>query len=242
MMISEKPDRETGGFDMLKTKKERAYLIAILVVLAAIIGVIIFGLHMRRSAAEAAAAATPKPTAEQKQGFSLVKEQESVVLETVQDGLKAMGELVTEEYAFTEVITYSNLKQFLGIDLPWTETNYIASYDGVVRAGIDFAAVKVTVEPRDDGEHLTVTLPKAEIQSTEIDPDSFILYSEKTGLGNPLSASDFNQSLTELEHDAQKNAIEKGVLDRADEQARLLIERFIQSILIEDTYTLEFAS
>ncbi len=227
---------------MLKTKKERAYLIAILVVLAAIIGVIIFGLHMRRSAAEAAAAATPKPTAEQKQGFSLVKEQESVVLETVQDGLKAMGELVTEEYAFTEVITYSNLKQFLGIDLPWTETNYIASYDGVVRAGIDFAAVKVTVEPRDDGEHLTVTLPKAEIQSTEIDPDSFILYSEKTGLGNPLSASDFNQSLTELEHDAQKNAIEKGVLDRADEQARLLIERFIQSILIEDTYTLEFAS
>ncbi len=241
-MISEKPDRETGGFDMLKTKKERAYLIAILVVLAAIIGVIIFGLHMRRSAAEAAAAATPKPTAEQKQGFSLVKEQESVVLETVQDGLKAMGELVTEEYAFTEVITYSNLKQFLGIDLPWTETNYIASYDGVVRAGIDFAAVKVTVEPRDDGEHLTVTLPKAEIQSTEIDPDSFILYSEKTGLGNPLSASDFNQSLTELEHDAQKNAIEKGVLDRADEQARLLIERFIQSVLIEDTYTLEFAS
>ncbi len=227
---------------MLKTKKERAYLIAILVVLAAIIGVIIFGLHMRRSAAEAAAAATPKPTAEQKQGFSLVKEQESVVLETVQDGLKAMGELVTEEYAFTEVITYSNLKQFLGIDLPWTETNYIASYDGVVRAGIDFAAVKVTVEPRDDGEHLTVTLPKAEIQSTEIDPDSFILYSEKTGLGNPLSASDFNQSLTELEHDAQKNAIEKGVLDRADEQARLLIERFIQSVLIEDTYTLEFAS
>ena len=241
-MISEKPDRETGGFDMLKTKKERAYLIAILVVLAAIIGVIIFGLHMRRSAAEAAAAATPKPTAEQKQGFSLVKEQESVVLETVQDGLKAMGELVTEEYAFTEVITYSNLKQFLGIDLPWTETNYIASYDGVIRAGIDFAAVKVTVEPRDDGEHLTVTLPKAEIQSTEIDPDSFILYSEKTGLGNPLSASDFNQSLTELEHDAQKNAIEKGVLDRADEQARLLIERFIQSVLIEDTYTLEFAS
>ncbi len=103
---------------MLKTRKERAYLIAILVVLAAIIGVIIFGLYLKRSAAEAAVAATPKPTAEQKQGFSLVKEQESVVLETVQDGLKAMGELVTEEYSFTEVITYSNLKQFLGIDLP----------------------------------------------------------------------------------------------------------------------------
>ena len=73
MMASEKPDRETGGFDMLKTRKERAYLIAILAVLAAIIGVIIFGLHLRRSAAkEAAAAATPRPTAEQKQGFSLV--------------------------------------------------------------------------------------------------------------------------------------------------------------------------
>ena len=241
-MVSEKPERETkGGFDMLKTRKERAYLVAILVVLAAIIGVIIFGAYLRRSAAEAAAAATPVPTAEQKQGFSLVKEEETVVLEMVQDGLKAMGELTTEEYAFTEVITYSNLKQFLGIDLPWTETNYIASYDGVIRAGIDFTAVKVAGEQRDDGVHLTVTLPKAKIQSTEIDPNSFVLYSEKTGLGNPLSASDFNQSLTELERDAQKNAIDKGVLDRADEQARLLIERFIQSVLAEDSYTIDFA-
>ena len=243
MITSEKPDRETGGFDMLKTKKERAYLIAILAVLAAIIGVIIFGLHLRRSAAQAeAAAATPKPTAEQNQGFSLVTEEETVVLETVQDGLKAMGELVTEEYYFTDIITYSDLNRFLGIKLPWTETSYIASYDGVVRAGIDFAAVKVAAGQRDDGVHLTVTIPKSKIQSTEIDHDSFVLYSEKNGLGNPLSASDFNQSLTELEHDAQKNAVDKGVLTRADEQARLLIERFIQSILVEDSYTLEFAS
>lgn len=243
MMASEKPDRETGGFDMLKTRKERAYLIAILAVLAAIIGVIIFGIHLRRSAAKeaAAAAATPRPTAEQNQGFSLVTEHETVVLETVQDGLKAMGELVTEEYSFTEVITYSNLKKFLGIDLPWTETSYIASYDGVIRAGIDFTAVKVAAEQLDDGVHLTVTLPKSKIQSTEIDPDSFILYSEKTGLGNPLSASDFNQSLTELEHDAQKHAVDKGVLTRADEQAKLLIERFIQSVLVDESYTLDFA-
>ncbi len=242
MMASEKPDRETGGFDMLKTKKERAYLIAILAVLAAIIGVIIFGLHLRRSAAQAeAAAATPRPTAEQNQGFSFVTEEETVVLETVQDGLKAMGELVTEEYYFTDIITYSDLNRFLGIKLPWTETSYIASYDGVVRAGIDFAAVKVAAEQRDDGVHLTVTIPKSKIQSTEIDHDSFVLYSEKNGLGNPLSASDFNQSLTELEHDAQKNAVDKGVLTRADEQAKLLIERFIQSILVEDSYTLEFA-
>ena len=111
----------------------------------------------------------------------------------------------------------------------------------MTRAVIDFAAVKVACEQRDDGVHLTVTIPKSKIQSTEIDPDSFILYSEKTGLGNPLSASDFNQSLTELEHDAQKNAVDKGVLTRADEQAKLLIERFIQSILVEDSYTLEFA-
>ena len=243
MMASEKPDRETGGFDMLKTKKERAYLIAILAVLAAIIGVIIFGLHLRRSAAQAeAAAATPRPTAEQNQGFSFVTEEETVVLETVQDGLKAIGELTTEEYYFTDIITYSDLNRFLGIKLPWTETSYIASYDGVVRAGIDFAAVKVAAEQRDDGVHLTVTIPKSKIQSTEIDHDSFVLYSEKNGLGNPLSASDFNQSLTELEHDAQKNAVDKGVLTRADEQARLLIERFIQSILVEDSYTLEFAS
>ena len=92
---------------MLKTRKERAYLIAILAVLAAIIGVIIFGLHLRRSAAkEAAAAATPRPTAEQKQGFSLVKEEETVVLETVQDGLKeAIGDAEGVAAMRTEPLT-----------------------------------------------------------------------------------------------------------------------------------------
>ena len=87
---------------MLKTRKERAYLIAILVVLAAILGVILFGAHLRRSAAQAEAAATPAPTAEQKQGFSFVKEEETVVLETVQDGLKAMGEWDHRESDTTE--------------------------------------------------------------------------------------------------------------------------------------------
>ena len=79
MMASEKPDRETGGFDMLKTRKERAYLIAILAVLAAIIGVIIFGLHLRRSAAKEAAAAarsladSVKPVADDSKDFAAWK-------------------------------------------------------------------------------------------------------------------------------------------------------------------------
>ena len=80
---------------MLKTKKELAYLIAIAVIALAILGVIIYGVLLHKSAAKPETA-PPAPAAETDAGFSLVKEEETVSFETVQDGLREMGALATD--------------------------------------------------------------------------------------------------------------------------------------------------
>ena len=154
----------------------------------------------------------------------------------IQDGLNDVGVLVTEEYYFTEVVGFSSIKKlFKKLELGITESSYLASYDGVVTAGIDFT--KITVSKDSELHTVEVRLPKAEILNVDIDPESFELYSEKTGLGNPISAEDFNSSLVELENTASEKAIERGILDRADQNAKTVVKNFIAGLINTSEYT-----
>ena len=157
----------------------------------------------------------------------------------IQDGLNAMGELITQEYYFTEVTGFSSIKELFhtGIELPFTESSYVATYDGKVLAGINFT--RVTVNKDDDMKKIIVSYPAPEILVVDIDPDSFQLISEKYGLGNPIKISDFNTSAVELENKAREKAVEKGILTNADENAKDVIRQFVKSILDDDSYTIE---
>ena len=185
-------------------------------------------------------AVTPRPTAEvvirEREVEKIVEVEKEISAEIIQDGLREMGTLVTEEYYFTEVVSFSSIKKLFDIELGITESSYLASYEGVVTAGIDFAAI--TVVKDDDENTVTVTLPRAEILSVDIDPESFELYSEKNGLGNPLSAADFNASLVELEKNAAAKAVDRGLLQKADENARAVIRNFITGMLGPGEYAI----
>ena len=228
----------------MKTKKEKLYLTLIGLFLLAIAVVVLASLLTPRS--DPLPAVTPRPEATPK---VVVKEVErEVVVEKVitsdilEDGLRDMGVLITGEYYFTEVMSYQSVKHFLKTDLalPFTESSYLATYDGVVLAGLDFS--ELTVEKDDTSGRVTVHLPAAEIQSIDIDPNSFQLHSEKVWMGNPLSVEDFNSSLVDLENTAREKALERGLLDKADANARALIGQFIGGMLEGTVYTLEFVT
>ena len=155
----------------------------------------------------------------------------------MQESLRDAGILITEEYYFTEVVNYSSIKKLWKLDLGITESSYLAGYDGVVTAGVDLTQAKVE---KDETEKLIrVTLPAAAIQSVDIDPESFVLYSEKAGLGNRLSVGDFNSSLIELEQTAREKAVERGVLARAEENARTLVRGIVGPLVDLAEYRVE---
>ena len=145
---------------------------------------------------------------------------------------KEVEKIVTVE---KEITADSIKKLFKKLELGITESSYLASYDGVVTAGIDFT--KITVSKDSELHTVEVRLPKAEILNVDIDPESFELYSEKTGLGNPISAEDFNSSLVELENTASEKAIERGILDRADQNAKTVVKNFIAGLINPSEYT-----
>ena len=79
-----------------------------------------------------------------------VTEHEEISGETIRSGMTDIGELATEEYWFTQVQTYDSSKSAqifdLSFDLPLTRNKFVYSYDGVIKAGVDFAAASVEVD------------------------------------------------------------------------------------------------
>ena len=185
-----------------------------------------------------ARAETPAPTVRIREVEKLVEVEKEITAEILQDGLNEIGVLLTEEYYFTEVISYSSVKSLLHLDLAITESRYLASYDGLLTAGIDFTGIRV--EKDEEKKEILVSIPLPTVLSVDIDPESFVLYDEKQGLGNRISVTDFNQSLIELEQNAEEKAVDRGVLERAAENAQTIIKNFIVSLLGETDYTLRF--
>ena len=225
---------------MQKKGKNTIYLaLTGIVILLMIILVII---HQRQPLQSSIPDATPEAVlenaAKKHNGPSFVTINTTISADVIQDGLKDMGELATEEYYFKEVVSYSSIKQFLGLNLGVTESSYLAGYEGVIKAGIDFT--KVTISKDDDNKIITVTLPRTRILSSEINPDSFELYSEKEGWGNPISVTDYNNSLAELVKKAETSATERGVLEKAGENAQLIIRNFIMTLLGDPSYSVQF--
>ena len=224
---------------MAKLKNRRAVflLAAIAVVFITIVAVVIFG-----SAADAA----PAPAAQVQQApekevvvqklEKIVEVEREVTVETLEDGVRDMGLLITQEYYFTDAVSQSKVKTLFNIPLGFTETSYVATYDGVVTAGLDFT--KIRVELDSEAKTVTVRMPGAEIQNVDIDPNSFVLYSEKNGIGNPLSVSEYNGSLVELENKARTRAEERGLIEQADENAKRIVRSLIGGLLDLSQYRL----
>ena len=137
------------------------------------------------------------------------------------------------------MVSYSSVKKlFKTIKLGITESSYLASYDGVISAGLDFE--KISVEKNDEERIITIRLPKSEVKYMQIDPESFVLYSEKEGLGNKISLSDYNDSLIELEKNAEKKAVDRGLLKCADDNAKLVISNFVNSLVDTSDYMVRY--
>lgn len=223
-------------------KKTRLLIGLILLVVAAIAVIIIVYAASNSKEAAAPLTVTPRPSQEvvvrEKEVEKIITVEKEISSEVLQDGVRELGLLVTDEYYFTEVVSYSSIKKLWKIDLGITESSYLASYDGVVRAGVDLS--DASIEKNDVQKRITVTLPAAEITSIDIDPETFQLYSEKAGLGNPISAEDFNNSLVELEATARDKALERGLLDRADENAKALVRNVIAALCDLNEYSLVF--
>ena len=156
--------------------------------------------------------------------------------QTVSFGLENVGELATQAAYYTNVNVIEDDKKWGNWSVPLTKSKCIFTYDGVIKAGYDFAKVQVEVD--EIAKRVTVTLPEAKILSNEIKPDSLKVYDEHQSIFTPLSITDVNTAQEELKETAKENAVANGLFEAARENMELLIKGLLSGYIDFAVYEL----
>ena len=176
-----------------------------------------------------------RPISVDQDNSGIIQDDLALIGETIESGLRQIGKLNTAEYYFTRAETVADSKKLdltsIGInfvaDIPLTSNSFTYSYDGSIKAGIDFSQIEVSVDK--EAKEITVLLPKAEITSSEVDPDSYKFYEIRNKILNPISPEDYAVSFADLIHKEEERAVKEGLLDKADANAQKMMKNFISS-------------
>ncbi len=156
---------------------------------------------------------------------------------TVSLRLKNLGELTTQSCTYTNVQVIRNSRQVLGITVPFTQSHYIYSYDGEIKAGIDFS--KVTFAVDEPNRQITISMPPVQVFSNEIDQDSLTIYDEEKNIFTPLKLTNLNDSLTQLKTESEASAVANGLLENAMTNAETLVISFLSSAYDPEVYSFQ---
>lgn len=156
----------------------------------------------------------------------VVEKEVEISGETIQYNMMRIGKLCTAEYRYTHVEQVESSREIQGFKIPFTTASFIYSYDGNIMAGIDFEEIQI--DKNDEEKIITVSLPDAEIISSDVDQDSFKLYDESNNIFNPISISDVADSFADLKKSEEEKAVEEGLLDKARKNAIEMVQNFMR--------------
>ncbi len=148
----------------------------------------------------------------------------------LQSRLSQASDLVSVDYAYTDMAQFENTAEFYGVKIPFTTKSFLLTYSGVIKAGVDLSRATVTLE----GSRVTVRLPAAEIVSHEIDQDSIRIFDERTSIFNPFTVEDYSAFQVDQKARMELTALGDGILDAAAENAAEAVRLLLASALPED--------
>lgn len=146
--------------------------------------------------------------------------------------LQTMQDLTTakeNDYGFEQFsegnIAYVNKKKF----------TMFFSYE--IRAGVDLA--KADIKVHDDTRTISITLPKATLQSVSVDPDSLRFFDAESSLFNGNEVTDTAEALKHAKKSAADRASKSQLLQEADKQAKQIVEKAYSQIAKEKGYKVQ---
>ena len=164
-----------------------------------------------------------------------------VSIEQIESKIRDIGELATVEYLYTDAGKFEDPAVWFGKEIPFSFTtkSFIAKWDGVIKAGIEID--KVTAELNELNKEIIVYIPEAKILSHEIDNDSIETLDEKNGWFNSIKIDDIKEFDAISKDAMEQRAIENGLLDKALENAKIILYKIINTDVVEELeYTVTF--
>ena len=142
--------------------------------------------------------------------------------------LRSVQELVTVSYYYTNMGRFENQVDFYGWKVPFTTKS------GVIKAGVDLEQLQVSI----GGGEVTVTLPESRIISHEIPEDSLEVFDESDNLFNHITIEDYTAFTRDQKSAMEQRAVDGGLLDRANQEARTAVDSLLRIMPGLEEYTL----
>lgn len=153
-------------------------------------------------------------------------------------GFEDMGELATQAAYCTMVEDTEAARDLFGVEIPFTQSRLIYSYDVIVRAGLDFEQIEWSVD--DPNKVIEVKLPEIRVLNSELDTESFKLYLEDESIFIRISMEENNDSMIEMEENARRQAVGNGLLDEARANAEAILRSFFAGVYDLEKYEIVF--
>lgn len=153
-------------------------------------------------------------------------------------GFENIGELATQVAYCTEVNVTEDSQNLWGIEIPFTQSKIIYSYNVEVKAGLNFEDITWSVD--ETNSIIRVNLPEIRILDSSIILDSFQLYHEDESIFRPITLEENNEALKQLELKAENTAVSNGLLENARLNAETILTGFFANEYDPKIYTIEF--
>lgn len=159
-------------------------------------------------------------------------------VEALNIGLRDIGEIATQVATIREVSTLDESRTLWGIEIPFTNSKQIYSYQVLVKAGYNFQDLQLSRNKAT--KKIIVTLPKVKVLSTEIVDDSLEVYYESESIFKPIKLKESNEMRKKMKDKAVQTAIHSKLYEDAKNNAQRLIEEFLLKDSINKEYQVEF--
>ncbi len=143
---------------------------------------------------------------------------------TTKIGFEDIGELDTQVSYCTVVDVIDDPRELFGVEIPFTKSKYIYSYDVIVKAGLNFEEI----DWKESGEKIKVKMPKIYITNKYIEEDSGKIYHEEESVFSPITLDEQMTARAEVVDTGEDDAIANGLYDKAKENAEKIMTSFFK--------------
>ena len=128
---------------------------------------------------------------------------------TTKIGFEDIGELDTQVAYCTVVDVIDDPREIFGVEVPFTKSKYIYSYDVVVKAGLDFEKM----DWKETGGKIKVKMPEVYVTDS---------------IFSPITLEEQMLARAELVETGVNDAIANGLYDKAKENAEKMLTSFFK--------------
>jgi hypothetical protein len=146
--------------------------------------------------------------------------------------VSALTELATYEYLYRDIVYIGEEARFLGIK--HLDKQLLFAVDFRIRAGFDLSRRPPEVLPLAGGG-VRVELPPPQVLTADAEEDSIRQYFVKE-FGGRVSRLEYYDRISKHKQEAVDNAIADGILERAGENARIIVRNTLENIGIEPVF------